>query len=160
MDDLVIKISALLATEQLGETALQQILSLVLARFKSETATLHVLDSEKQLLHLAAQIGLPPGLLDMVKVIPVGKGIAGQVVERGAPVTICNIQNDKSGVTRPGAIQTGVGGALCVPLRANGIIVGTIGVGTAREYEYIAEETKLLEEIGRALGVSLAKRPA
>ena len=101
--------------------------------------------------------GLPPALLNVVSLIPVGKGIAGQVVERGGPVSICNIQNDKSGVARPGAKQAGVGGALCVPVRANGVIVGTIGVGTARDYEYTVEETKLLEEVGRMLGNSLVR---
>jgi L-methionine (R)-S-oxide reductase len=157
MNDLLIKINAMLALGQPGPAMLQGILSAALTHFKSETGTIHRLDAEKQMLHLVAQVGLPPALLNVVSFIPVGKGIAGQVVERGGPVSICNIQNDKSGVARPGAKQAGVGGALCVPVRANGVIVGTIGVGTAREYEYTAEETKLLEEVGRLLGDVLLK---
>ena len=47
----------------------------------------------------------------MVKVIPVGKGIAGQVIAQGQPVTMCNLQTDTSGVARPDAKQTGVGRA-------------------------------------------------
>lgn len=131
---------------------LEKILRDTLAKFNSETGTIHFLDSEKQLLHLAAQIGLPPQLLEVVKIIPVGKGIAGQVVAQNQPVTICNLQTDTSGFARPGAKQTGVGGALCVPIRNNGKIVGTLGIGTLRPYEYTADETRALEEIGRLIG--------
>jgi GAF domain-containing protein len=69
---------------------------------------------------------------------------------------MCNLQTDTSGVAKPGAKQTGVGGALCVPLRAGDKIIGTIGVGTQRPYEYTAAETQTLEEIGRLLGGKLA----
>jgi L-methionine (R)-S-oxide reductase len=155
MNELLKQIENLLAAGRLGEDTLQQVLAAVLAHFKSETGTIHLLDAEKQELHLAVQIGLPPALLDAVKLIPVGKGIAGQVVARGGPVTICNLQNEKGGVARPGAKQSGVGGALCVPLRAGGKIMGTLGVGTIRQHEYTAEETKLLEDVGRLVGDSV-----
>jgi GAF domain-containing protein len=157
MNDLTNQINHLLQSSGERVAVLEKALQAVLGHFKSETGTIHRLNAEKQMLHLVAQVGLPPALLGVVSLIPVGKGIAGQVVERGGPVSICNIQNDKSGVARPGAKQAGVGGALCVPVRANGVIVGTIGVGTAREYEYTAEETKLLEEVGSVLGSSLVK---
>jgi putative methionine-R-sulfoxide reductase with GAF domain len=98
-------------------------------------------------------------MLEVVKLIPVGKGIAGQVIARGGPVTICNLQTDASGVAKPGARQTGVGGALCVPLRKGETMIGTIGVGTVRPYEYTPEETKTLEEIGRWIGAWIAPGP-
>ena len=91
-------------------------------------------------------------MLDIVKTIPVGKGIAGETVVRGEPVTMCNLQTDTSGVAKPGAKQTGVGGALCVPIRKGETVVGTIGVGTNREHEYTLEETRQLEGIGQLLG--------
>jgi hypothetical protein len=133
------------------ETVLAGALDAVLAHFHSETATLHRLAADGQTLHLLAQKGLPPQLLDLVKTIPVGKGIAGQVVAQAKPVTICNLQTDTGGVARPGARETGVGGALCVPVRQDGVIVGTLGIGTQREYEYTPGETALLEEAGRIL---------
>src|SRR5271154_1344386 len=132
--------------------ALEKILRETLSQFNSETGTIHVLDPEKQLLHLASQVGLPPQMLEIVKTIPVGKGIAGQVIAQNKPVTICNLQTDSSGVAKPGAKQTGVGGALCVPLRDGDKTVGTIGIGTIRQHEYTADETRELEEIGRLIG--------
>jgi L-methionine (R)-S-oxide reductase len=131
---------------------LESILRETLQQFRSETGTVHVLDAEKQLLHLEAQVGLPPQILEIVKTIPVGKGIAGQVAAQNKPVSICNLQTDSSGVAKPGAKQTGVGGALCVPIRTGDKLTGTLGIGTARTYEYTADETRELEEIGRRIG--------
>ncbi len=153
------QIEALLKSSGKRETVLEQALRLVLVAFQSETGTIHRLDPAKQTLHLVAQVGLPPQMLEVVKTIPVGKGIAGQTVARGGPVTICNLQTDTSGVAKPGARQTGVGGALCVPLRNSNSIVGTIGVGTMRPYEYTTEETRALEDIGRLIGAQLAQLP-
>ena len=152
MNSHVDQIAAILKQTGECETTLPEVLRLVLAELHSETGTIHSLDQEKQLLHLTAQVGLPPFMLDIVKTIPVGKGIAGETVVRGGPVTMCNLQTDTSGVAKPAAKQTGVGGALCVPIRQGDTIVGTIGVGTMRQHEYTAEETRTLEDIGRLLG--------
>jgi GAF domain-containing protein len=62
-------------------------------------------------------------------------------------VTICNLQTDTSGAAKPGAKQTGVGGALCVPIRDGGDVIGTFGIGTRREHEYSAKEINALQEI-------------
>jgi L-methionine (R)-S-oxide reductase len=159
MTELKDQITLLLKGAPDHATALQLALSLVLARFQSETGTIHTLDHEAQCLHLAAQIGLPPAMLEVVKTIPVGKGIAGEVIARGGPVTICNLQTDASGVAKPGARQTGVGGALCVPLRQGETIIGTIGVGTARAHEYSPEQTTSLEQIGQWIGECIAQWP-
>jgi GAF domain-containing protein len=152
MEDLCEQVEGLLKNNPNRETVLEQTLHVVLAKFRSETGTIHRLDSENQLLYLVSQVGLPPQILELVKTIPVGKGIAGQVVAQNKPVTICNLQTDSSGVTKPGAKQTGVGGALCVPLRDGDKTVGTIGIGTMRQHEYTPEETRELEEIGRLIG--------
>ena len=143
------------ATKIMDTTALEITLHETLATFHSETGTVHRLDARTQLLHLVAQIGLPPQLLDMVTIIPVGKGIAGQTVAQNRPVTICNLQTDASGVARPGAKQTGVGGALCVPVRDGGKIVGTLGIGTVRPHEYTPDETQALEKIAGQIGAHL-----
>jgi L-methionine (R)-S-oxide reductase len=152
MSELHEQIETLLKNGEPREIVLEQSLRLVLAKFHSETGTIHRLDGENQLLYLIAQIGLPPQILEVVKTIPVGKGIAGQVVAQNKPVTICNLQTDSSGVAKPGAKQAGVGGALCVPLRDGDKTVGTIGIGTIRQHEYTPDETRELEEIGRLIG--------
>jgi L-methionine (R)-S-oxide reductase len=135
----------------MDKTALEKTLRETLAKFNSETGTIHKLHEPTQLLRLVTQVGLPPQLLDVVSIIPVGKGIAGQVVAQNKPVTICNLQTDSSGVAKPGAKQTGVGGALCVPIRDGNKIVGTLGIGTRREHEYTPDETRNLEKIAEEI---------
>lgn len=152
MEELHEQIEDLLKNNPDRETVLEQVLHVVLAKFNSETGTIHRLDSENQMLHLAAQAGLPPQILEVVKTIPVGKGIAGQVVAQNKPVTICNLQTDTGGVARPGAKQTGIGGALCVPIRDGDKVAGTVGIGTIRPHEYTPDETREMEEIGRLIG--------
>ncbi|MGD0743979.1 MAG: GAF domain-containing protein [Verrucomicrobiota bacterium] len=152
MKNLTNQITSLLKAGGNRAAVLEQALRAGLAYFHSETGTIHILDSEKQLLRLAAQVGLPPQMLEIVRTIPVGKGIAGQVVAQNKPVKICNLQTDTRGVAKPGARQTGVGGALCVPIRDGDKITGTLGIGTSRQYEYTPEETCALEEISRVLG--------
>ena len=68
----------------------------------------------------------------------------------------CNLQTDTSGVAKPAAKQTGVGGALCVPIRNGGKIIGTLGIGTKREHEYSAAEINSLQDIANTLAPQLA----
>ena len=151
MNPLFDQLSGLVAAGGPREKLLASLMNAILAGFHSETGTLHRLESATQCLMLVAQKGLPPQMLDIVGTIPVGKGIAGQVAAQNRPVTLCNLQTDTSGVAKPGARQTGVGGALCVPVCHAGVLVGTLGVGTRREYEYTLEETAQLEAVGRMI---------
>lgn len=155
MSSLLSEVEAILKNSE-RDSALQESLRLILSNFQSETGTIHQLDAEKQLLHLTAQVGLPPQMLDIIKTIPVGKGIAGQTVAQNKPVSICNLQTDSSGVAKPGAKQSGVGGALCVPVHRDGKIIGTLGIGTRRQHEYTLEETQRLQEIANLVARSVA----
>ena len=135
---------------------LDKILRDTLAKLNSETGTIHKLHAPTQLLRIVAQVGLPPHLLNLVSIIPVGKGIAGECAQKNRPVTICNLQTDTSGVAQPAAKQTGVGGALCVPIRGGEKILGTLGIGTKREHEYSAAEINSLQDIANTLAAQLA----
>jgi L-methionine (R)-S-oxide reductase len=151
MSEFLKQIEALLAQPQ----PLEPVLHAVLKHFHSETGTIHRARCGKTNASTCAQVGLPPQMLEVVKTIPVGKRIAGQVIAQSRPVTICNLQTDTSGVAKPGAKQTGVGGALCVPLRNGDKIVGTLGIGTARQHEYSPDEMRKLEDIARLIGAQI-----
>jgi GAF domain-containing protein len=135
----------------MDKTALEKTLRETLAQFNSETGTIHKLHEPTQLLHIVAQAGLPPQLVDVVAIIPVGKGIAGECAQKNLPVTICNLQTDTSGVAKPAAKQTGVGGAVCVPIRSGDKIIGTFGIGTRREHEYSAAEINAIQDIAATI---------
>lgn len=129
---------------------MQSALEEIIRRFQADTGTVHVL--EDGVLVLKAHHGIPPHIVNIVQRVPVGKGMAGLAVERNAPVASCNIQVDKTGDVRPVAKQTGVNGAIVVPIcDANNVPRGAIGIGVHRVYEYTEEETARLGVEGAKL---------
>lgn len=149
------QIRAILQFEPDRAVALEKVMDEILTRFHSQTGTLHLLDAGRGLLVMQAAHGLPPEIEQITREIPIGKGIAGEAARTGQPVTMCNLQTDDSGVARPSARKTGVGGTLCVPLLQGERVVGTLGVGTLREHEYTARETQALLSVGRVLAAVL-----
>lgn len=135
---------------------MQERLEEIVRRFHADTGTLHLIEDGE--LVLKGQVGIPPQIAQIVSRVPIGKGMAGLAAERNAPVSACNIQTDASGDVRPRARETGVNGAIVVPVRdAGGTVRGALGIGVHRVYEYTPEETeRLLEEASRL--VSLAER--
>jgi L-methionine (R)-S-oxide reductase len=118
----------------------------IIGRFGADTGTIHFI--EDGLLILKAHVGVPPQVVQIVARVPIGKGMAGLAAERNQPVSTCNIQADTTGDIRLGAKQTGVSGAVVVPIRdGGGRVVGTLGIGVRRQHAYTGAETaRLLEE--------------
>jgi putative methionine-R-sulfoxide reductase with GAF domain len=126
-----------------------QFLDAVAADFDCTTGTLHWYDPEDQLLKLKAQRGIPAALMPIIQSIPIGKGIAGVAAERRAPVEMCNLQTDGSGVAKEGAKQTQVQGSLAIPVLDGDRLCGTLGIGKVVPYDFTEEEKSRLMEIGR-----------
>jgi putative methionine-R-sulfoxide reductase with GAF domain len=87
--------------------------------------------------------------------IPLGKGIAGEAAATAKPVSLCNLQTDTSGVARPGAKATGLGGSLCVPTLDGTRVTGTLGVGWMGARDISEEDTATLLAAGRLLATAL-----
>jgi hypothetical protein len=131
---------------------MQADLERIVKAFGADSGTIHLL--EDGVLVLRAHLGLPPPVVELVRAVPVGKGMAGLCAERNAPVSSCNIQTDTTGDVRPGAKATAQQGAIVVPIRdAAGLARGTLGIAVRREHDYSEEETaRLLAEAGRLSG--------
>jgi signal transduction protein with GAF and PtsI domain len=133
----------------------EEALALIASNFSADTVTFHRL-GEDGLLHLtAATEGLPPAVLEVIGTIPVGKGMAGLAVERGQPVSACNIQSDVSGAVRPGARSTGLAGAVVVPVFHGTAVIGALGIGNRSERIFSEQE---IDELMRAGGAFVARR--
>jgi L-methionine (R)-S-oxide reductase len=127
----------------------------IIAHFRADSGTIHMLESDG-ILHLkAASQGLPEAVLAAVRLVPVGKGMAGLAVEHGAPVDTCNLQSDASGNVKPGAKATGMEGAIVVPIFKGEKAVGALGIANRATRTFSAEETALLMEAGRTIAVTL-----
>ena len=112
-----------------GNPDWQKVLEIILTAFDCQTGTLHQWNDLHAMLELVAHRGIPRELMDKVERIPMGKGIAGAAAERMEPVQICNLQTDATGVARPAAKKTKVGGSVAVPIDMGGLLMGTLGIG-------------------------------
>jgi L-methionine (R)-S-oxide reductase len=149
---LVGEIEACLARDGAGEAVLQTLLDKILTTLDCAVGTIHGLDPQSGLLQLRAQRGLPPPLLDRVRTIPIGKGMAGLAAERRQPVQVCNLQTDGSGCAKPAARETRMEGSIAVPMLVAGELRGVLGVAKPVEHEFTEAETSLLLELACALG--------
>jgi L-methionine (R)-S-oxide reductase len=126
-------------------------LARILTEFAGDSGTIHLLGDDGVLHLRAASAGIPQVVLDTIKDVPVGKGMAGLAVERRQPVNACNIQTDGSGDVRPGARATGLQGSIVVPILRGDEAIGALGVANRSERTFTDAETARLLDIGRVL---------
>jgi len=127
-----------------------KVLDAAVTHFGCVAGSVHWLNADN-LLELAASKNLPPPIVEAVRLVPIGKGIAGAAAERMEPVSICNLQTDTSGTARPSAKTTGMEGSLAVPITKDGKLQGVIGIAKIQAYEWSPEEMSLLTATGNAL---------
>ena len=149
------EIEGMLARGATSDSNLLAVLHRVLEHFDCEVGTIHVLDPSSGTLKLRAHRGVPGTLLERVREIPKGKGMAGLAVERREPVEICNLRDDDSGIAEPGAKKTKMGGSIAVPMLLGDTVRGTVGIAKPASYEFTKEEKDLLLRIGTAIGQHL-----
>lgn len=125
----------------------QYVLEVILEEFQCQTGTLHQWVDLHQMLEIVAHVGIPDDLRDKVERIPLGKGIAGTAAERMEAVQLCNLQTDRSGVAKPAAKKTKVGGSIAVPVEFGGLLMGTLGIGKHEPYEFNSTEISELQTI-------------
>ena len=127
------------------------VLSRVVSQLSADSGTIHLMGDDG-LLHLAAaSAGIPAVVLETVRTVVVGKGMAGLAVERKRAVDACNIQTDTTGDVRPGARITGLQGSIVVPLLRDEEAVGAMGVANRTERTFSEAEEALLLLAGRRI---------
>ena len=157
--NLVKQVGDLLLNEGVGEPTLLRILDLILAQFNCSVGTIHTRDSKSGMLVLLVHRGIHDVIMDKVKQIPVGKGMAGLAAERKKPVQVCNLQTDTSGDVRPGAKETQVAGSIAVPMLVEKhILRGVLGVAKPVAYDFTDAEQELLLALGTVIGKYLGRQ--
>lgn len=130
-----------------------EVLAATMLHFGAQAGTVHGM--EDGLLKLVASANIPPPIVDIIRQVPIGKGIAGLAAQRLEPVTLCNLQTDTSGQARPAAKATGMEGTIAVPILVAGELRGVLGIAKATAYEWPEAESALLLAIGARLGAGL-----
>lgn len=107
--------------------------------------TVHVRKGEDLLLEAA--VNIPPPVIEKVRTVPNGKGMAGLALERDDIVHTCNLKDDDSGDVRPGAKAVDANAAAAIPVHAEGGAVrGVVGIAFMGERDIDAEELARLTE--------------
>lgn len=131
-----------------ADAAMEAVLGRLLNAFDCVVGTIHTLDAASGMLKLRARRGIPDSILDKVRMIPIGKGMAGIAAERRQPVQVCNLQTDASGVAKPGAKDTKMEGSISAPMLSGGNLKGTVGVAKPVPYEFTDAQSDLLMAAG------------
>lgn len=136
----------------------QAALEAAIAHFGAESGTVHRVGADGHL-HLTAIVGLyPPPVMEAIRRIPVGKGLAGLAAQRLEPVTVCNLQEDASGQSRPGARATGMEGAITVPcIDAGGALRAVLGIASRSARTFTPDEVQGLLARGRGIAADISR---
>lgn len=140
-DALLADVRATLQKGGNSDPTMDLVLSKLLEAFQCPVGTIHTIDASTGMLKMRARRGIPDSILDKVKMIPIGKGMAGIAAERKQAVQVCNLQTDTSGVAKPGAKDTKMEGSISAPMMLDGKVYGTVGVGKPIPYEFSEEES-------------------
>jgi hypothetical protein len=117
--------------------------------------TVHLRGSDQ--LELKAAVNIPPKVVEIVRSIPKGKGMAGLAWERDDAVHTCNLKSDDSGDVRPGAKAVDANAAVAIPIHdPNGQVRGVVGIAYMGEREITQAELDSLrsqaEQVQSAAG--------
>jgi L-methionine (R)-S-oxide reductase len=154
--DIAKRINEIVESAATAEEGAQLALDAIMKETGTVTGTVHLIPRGGQMLELLAAKDIPAFVLDKVRLIPVGKGMAGVAVEKRQPVTTCNLQEDDAGgVIRQGARATGAQGALAVPMMVDDQAIGALGVATKEPRDFTRAEIDALLEIGSVLARAL-----
>lgn len=146
-----------MSNDSLGDL-LSRALDDALRDFDCVAGTIHVLDDNSGIMKLAAHRGIPEVVIEKVRDVPIGKGMAGLAAERREPVQVCNLQTDTSGVAKPTARETKMAGSIAAPMLArDGELRGTIGIAKPVPYDFTPEECERLMRTGAAIAEQLTK---
>jgi PAS domain S-box-containing protein len=126
----------------------------VLDVMDSELGFIHLVEDETGQLRLAASLNATPEILANITSILPGSGIAGRVVQEGAPIVVPSLRDDPHAL--PAAQLLSPRQAyLGAPMRAKGRVVGVLGVIGRETQQFGVEEVALLASIADQVGVAV-----
>ena len=143
------------ASESLNlRDTLERSLDRVLRSLNTERGAIALIDESSGRLRIEAYRGLPDHLVDQVNLFEHGEGIGHWIVEHGVPLVIFDMTQDHR---VPQELQSAIPPAsyVGVPMRAQGRVLGVLGVLRAIQDQFSVEEVALLASIADQIGVAI-----
>jgi L-methionine (R)-S-oxide reductase len=134
-------------------SAMQEWLETFVRTHAGAAGTVHVVATDDaDRLELVASLNIPPKVVEITRVIPRGKGMAGLALERERPVSTCNLATDTTGDVRPGAKAVDARAAVALPVRADtGSIRAVVGIAYAEERSLTDADLEALADAAATL---------
>lgn len=134
-----------------------EILGRVASMLEADTATVYLLEEKGLHLVARASAGLEDAVKDGVR-IPVGQGVAGQVIGTRASATLDRV--DATTVANPLLLSRGILSLVTVPVLAGSAAIGVFEVGWARARAFDPQEVRLLEVVAEQVGRAIERNRA
>jgi hypothetical protein len=127
--------------------AQQDWLESLIVQLGGVAGTVHVQRGDD--LYLTAAHNIPPKVIAIVAHVPHGKGMAGLVQIKKAPVQTCNLQTDDTGSIKPGAKAVDAQAAVALPVfDQSNAVRAVVGIAWDKEGQIgSAEEQTMMEMV-------------
>jgi len=136
----------------------EDILSAVVDKLKQvmglDVVLIFLLDKDKQELELVTHRDVSEEFIVGLKGLKVGEGFNGRVAQTGEPLVIQDASQDPR-LTREIVKREGIKAEVIVPLKAKGMVVGTLAGAMRKSRQFQDEEVELLSTICSQVGMGI-----
>ena len=124
------------------QALLEALVGRVKDALQADTAAVLLLDSPSGQLVATAASGLEEEVRQGVR-IPLGRGFAGRIAAEDRPVILAEVDHTK--VVNPILLDKGIRSLMGAPLRAGGVVIGVLHVGTLSPRAFTSDDSDLLQ---------------
>lgn len=132
------------------QEVMQQALREMVQAFKAESGAIFLWDESEQTLTASETFGCPKSQLSM----PPGKGVAGIIFEKNAPLLVNDVDSDVR-LDASRKIRRNVKSILGTPLFVRDKVIGTVEIHHSIESYFKQESMKLLEVMSSSLAMAV-----
>jgi signal transduction histidine kinase/PAS domain-containing protein len=133
---------------------ISRVLEKVLEIMNIETGLIFLLDERTNTLRCVHSYGLPDYIVESLKELKFGEGIAGRVAATGEPIIISNASEDIR-ITSVAFRRYGIKTFASIPIRSRTRLLGVMNIGAYGKRDITADDRQLLLSVGLHMGAVL-----
>jgi PAS domain S-box-containing protein len=147
-------ISKTLSSSMDLEKILQNTLAQVLRIMTIEAGWIYLLDEVRQVLRVAYSHGIPEKVVQSIRELSPGEGIAGRVAVKGEPIIIEDASEDPR-ICSLAFKKQGIKSFASIPLYSRTRLIGVMNIGSFGKRTITPDDERLLVAIGVHMGMAM-----
>ena len=148
------RISIAISSGQYLDDILKLIVKVTADVINSKICSIMLLDEKKKLLMIRATQSISEEY-NKKPALKIGEGIAGKVARLNKPLTVENVLNEKEYKYKDIAKKEKLHSLLCMPLAANGTVIGVLNCYTSSAHKFSDTEINILTSIAAQSAVAI-----